>query len=89
MIRYTPDRTPGGRRLEESSEQQRDGPARFARALAALQMQSWENAAEKFQEAARHLSQDGLSFFFLKIIEEYKENPLGDSWDGAVPMRDK
>ena len=76
-------------RREESSEQQTDGFAQFAGALAAFQTQSWEEAIEKFQKSAVRLGRDGPSHFFLKVIEQYKETPPGDSWDGAVPVKEK
>jgi adenylate cyclase len=65
------------------------GCAIFAEALNTFRSQSWDEAKEKFHQSIETLGEDGPSLFYIKICEDYRQNPPGDSWDGVVRMDKK
>ena len=76
-------------RKEESSEKQRNLCGLFAEALGAYQGQFWEKAMEKFHTFLQLTEQDGPSLFYLRLCENYRENPPGESWTGLVCFHKK
>jgi adenylate cyclase len=76
-------------RKEEVEEKARSACATFAEALGAFKRQSWDEAREKFSESLEKLGEDGPSRFYMKLCEDYKQNPPGESWDGLVRMDKK
>jgi adenylate cyclase len=73
-------------RLEEADGKQRAGCAMFAEALAAFRVRSWDEAAEKFRGCMESLPGDEPSRFYMKLCEQHKNRPPGESWDGEVTM---
>jgi adenylate cyclase len=61
----------------------------FAEALMAFRKQSWDEAIEKFGRAGECFGQDGPSAFYVRLCREYRANPPGPMWDGAVHMERK
>jgi adenylate cyclase len=76
-------------RMEEADEKQQRSRAIFAEALAAFRSQSWDEAAEKFHQAMENSENDGPARFYMKLCEQYKNNPPGETWDGVVPLDEK
>ena len=76
-------------RKGEVEEKVRSACVVFAEALGAFKRQSWDEAKEKFSESLKKLGEDGPSRFYIKLCEDYKQNPPGESWDGMVRMEKK
>ena len=76
-------------RLEECDDVKRRTCRLFAEALGAFKRQSWDEAREKFSESLEKLGEDGPSRFYMKLCEDYKQNPPGELWDGMVRMEKK
>jgi adenylate cyclase len=76
-------------RKEEIEEKVRNAYVIFGEALEAFKRQSWDEAREKFSESLEKLGEDGPSRFYMKLCEDYKQNPPGESWDGLVRMDKK
>lgn len=74
---------------EESNEKQKKAVGIFAEALAAFRRQSWDEAAEKFYQAIENSETDGPARFYLKLCEQYKQNPPQGAWDGVIPLDEK
>jgi hypothetical protein len=54
--------------------------------LAAFRKRAWEDAIGKFRQSMEILGMDEPSRFYLKICEQHKANPPGETWDGVVDM---
>ena len=76
-------------RMEEVSDLQRRQCAMFAEVLNAFRRRSWEEAMEGFRELIKGLGKDGPSLFYLRLCEQYRENPPEESWDGVVRITQK
>jgi adenylate cyclase len=76
-------------RPEDVTESQRRACLIFAEALAAFRKQSWNEAIEKFRQSIGCLGEDGPSQFYIKVCDQYKENPPGEGWNGVVLMDQK
>jgi adenylate cyclase len=76
-------------RREESDEKQRGACAIFAEAMGAFRRQSWDEAIEKFYQCMENLEEDGPSLFYVRLCEQYRENPPGEPWDGVIHMEKK
>jgi len=76
-------------RMEESNEQQRSLCGMFAEALSAYRRQSWEETIKILNEFMKIYREDGPSIFYLKLSEEYRENPPGEMWNGLVCLNKK
>jgi adenylate cyclase len=74
---------------EGADEKLRKGCEIFDEALSAFRRQSWDDAREKFSQSLEKLGEDGPSRFYIKLCEEYKQNPLQEQWDGVVRMEKK
>jgi adenylate cyclase len=74
---------------EESNEKQKKAVGIFAEALAAFRRQSWDEAADKFYQAIENSETDGPARFYLKLCEQYKQNPPQGAWDGVIPLDEK
>jgi adenylate cyclase len=76
-------------RMEDSSEKQRRACAVFSEALRAFRRQSWNEAKEIFHQSIEYSGEDGLSSFYLRLCEQYKNHPPAESWDGVISMEEK
>jgi adenylate cyclase len=76
-------------RTEESNEQQRNLCALFTEGLNAHRRQSWEEAIEIFREVMTIHGEDGPAAFYLKVCEDYRENPPGEVWNDIVCLNNK
>jgi len=76
-------------RKEEADENLKNACAIFAEALGAFRSQSWDEAREKFSRTIEKLGEDGPSRFYIKLCEDYKQNPSQEQWDGVVRMDKK
>ena len=74
---------------EEVDEKVRSACVIFAEAMSAFKKQSWDEAKEKFSKSLEQLGEDGPSRFYMKLCEEYKQNPPQEQWDGMVRMDKK
>jgi adenylate cyclase len=74
---------------EDTDEAHQRACAFFAEALMAFRKQSWDEAIEKFDRAGECFGQDGPSAFYVRLCREYRANPPGPLWDGAVHMDKK
>jgi adenylate cyclase len=74
---------------EEATPQEKDKCEMFSHALDAFSMQSWEAASGKFREFLDRFKEDGPSLFYLKMCEEYRDNPPGEAWDGTINLYKK
>ena len=55
----------------------------FAEARMHYKQQQWEKALRSFQECLKMVPNDGPSVLFCKRIEEYKQQPFLENWDGV------
>ena len=76
-------------RVEEAEEKQKKACAIFSEALRAFREQSWEEAKEKFHQSIKDSGQDGLTRFYLRLCEQYQENPPEAPWEGVIPTGGK
>ncbi|MDH4233360.1 MAG: CHASE2 domain-containing protein, partial [Nitrospirota bacterium] len=76
-------------RMEESDEQQRSAYSVFTEGLDAFRRQSWDEANQKFLEVIKSSGEDRPSLFYIKLCEQYREHPPGESWDGAISIDKK
>jgi len=54
--------------------------------MGAFRRQSWDEAMEKFHQCIESLGEDGPSLFYVRLCEQYKEDPPEEPWDGVVRM---
>jgi adenylate cyclase len=76
-------------RLEESSAQQRSLCAIFDEALGAYSQQSWQKAIKIFEESMKIFREDGPSFYYLRLCEQYLKHPPEEEWDGSIRLANK
>jgi len=76
-------------RMEDCRENQKKACAIFAEALGAFRRRSWDEAIEKLRQAVEYSGEDGLSSFYLKLCEQYKNQPPEASWEGVIQLQDK
>jgi adenylate cyclase len=76
-------------RVEECQEKQKKTCAIFSEALRAFRQRSWDEAKEKFQQSVEYSGEDGLSSFYLKLCEQYKNHPPEGPWDGVIQLQEK
>lgn len=76
-------------RSETCREQQYQLCAIFGMALDAFRRQSWGEAIEKLTGLLKIHQTDGPSCFYLKLCQQYQENPPEEPWDGTVRMMKK
>lgn len=76
-------------RVEESEEKQKKACAIFSEALRAFGRQSWDEAKEKFHQSIEYSGEDGLSSFYLKLCEQYKNHPPEGPWEGVIHLQEK
>jgi adenylate cyclase len=76
-------------RMEDSDENQSRAFAIFAEAMDAFRKQSWNEAMEKFNQCIENRKEDGPSLFYVKLCEQYRENPPQEPWDGVVHLEKK
>lgn len=60
----------------------------FAKGLLAYESQDWARACEQFFGILQVFPEDGPSYFFLNICQDYRLNPP-QSWDGLTRMPGK
>jgi adenylate cyclase len=76
-------------RAEECRDDQKRGCEIFSDALQAFRRRSWDAAQIKFEESNKILGEDRLSKFYLKLCEDYRDVPPGESWQGIIPLEEK
>jgi adenylate cyclase len=76
-------------RTEEVNDLERRQCEMFAEVLNAFRRRSWEEAMEGFRELIKSLGKDGPSLFYLRLCEQYRENPPEEAWDGVVRITQK
>ena len=75
--------------LDGADDKQKKSCEIFADALGAFRRRSWDEAEEKFQRASEQSESDGPAHFYLKLCDEYKANPPGETWDGVIALEEK
>jgi adenylate cyclase len=75
-------------RQGDIAEQQEIGCTVFLEALQAFGRQSWNEAEEKFHRCSDAWRTDGLSEFYIRRCQEFRETPPLN-WDGAIPLEEK
>ena len=76
-------------RADEAAATQRNACAIFAEGLSAFRCLSWPQAKEKFQQSAELWQEDRLSGFYLKLFDQYKNQPPKEPWEGVVELEEK
>ncbi|MBI4523646.1 MAG: adenylate/guanylate cyclase domain-containing protein [Deltaproteobacteria bacterium] len=76
-------------RIEECEEKQKEAGAIFSEAIRAFRRRSWDEAKEKFRQSICKSGEDGLARFYVKLCEDYKNNPPEEPWEGIIPMQEK
>ena len=59
---------------------------KFADGLESFRRRSFDNAMKIFGETVLWAGGDGPSEFYLRLCEEYLQNPPGEPWDRAIRM---
>ena len=75
--------------LEEPTGNDKQSCELFAQGLGAFRRQAWDEAKEKFARAVEIRETDGPAHFYLKLCDEYKSNPPGETWDGVITLDEK
>lgn len=73
-------------RKEDAAERLVGLCGKFADGLESFRRRSFDDAMRIFGETARWPGGDGPSEFYLRLCEEYIQNPPGEPWDRAIPM---
>ena len=76
-------------RMDEPDERAKRACEIFAEGLSAFRSQSWDEAREKFLHAIENSENDGPARFYIKLCEQYKQNPPAEPWDGVIPLEEK
>jgi adenylate cyclase len=76
-------------RGEESDEKQKKSCEIFADALNAFRRKSWDEAEERFHHASDNGTAHSSAHFYLKLCEQYKQNPPEEGWEGTVSVEEK
>jgi adenylate cyclase len=75
-------------RADETGEKQEKACTVFLDALRAFDRQRWNEAEEKFHRCNQAWRKDGLSEFYIRRCQEYRETPPL-AWDGVIPVEEK
>ena len=73
-------------RKEDADERLVGFCGKFADGLESFRRRSFDNAMKIFGETVRWAGGDGPSEFYLRLCEEYIQNPPGEPWDRAIQM---
>jgi len=73
-------------RKEDADERLVGLCGKFADGLESFRGRSFDTARKIFGETVRWAGGDGPSAFYLRLCEEYIQNPPGEPWDRAIPM---
>jgi adenylate cyclase len=73
-------------RKEDAEERLVGVCGKFADGLESFRRRSFESAMGIFGETVRWAGGDGPSAFYLRLCEEYIQNPPGEPWDGSIRM---
>jgi adenylate cyclase len=73
----------------ESDEAQKSACTIFAAALQAFRRQSWDEAKAKFHQSIENSGDGGPARFYLKLCEQYRQNPPEEPWDGTIDLEEK
>jgi adenylate cyclase len=73
-------------RKEDADERLVGICGKFANGLESFRQRSFDTAMEIFGETVRLAGGDGPSAFYLRLCEEYIQNPPGEPWDGVIRM---
>ncbi len=72
-------------RMEAADEKQKNACAAFGEALCAFRKRSWDEAKDKFiQTMAEFGGEDGPSAYYVRLCEQYKQNPPEETWNEVV-----
>jgi adenylate cyclase len=74
---------------DECDDLKRQACAAFAEAREAFKHRSWEEASQKFHQVIDRFGADGPSAFYIKLCEQYQNNPPSESWNGVIRMEKK
>jgi adenylate cyclase len=75
--------------LDNSDESQRLSCEKFAGGLDAFRRKSWDEAEEKFHHATDNGAVHSSARFYIKLCEQYKQNPPEEDWEGSVSLEEK
>ena len=75
--------------LDESDGNHKQSCELFAQGLNEFRRQAWDEAKVKFARAVEIRETDGPAHFYLKLCDEYKSHPPGDTWDGVITLDEK
>lgn len=76
-------------RADQAADKQRTACALFAEGLSAFRCRAWPDAKEKFEASTKLLDEDRLSRFYLKLFDQYKNQPPMEPWEGVVELEEK
>jgi len=76
-------------RVEEATESQKYTCRLFSKGLEAFRSQSWDEAAETFNQAIESSDHSGLPRFYRACCRQYKMNSPGDAWGGTIALEEK
>jgi len=74
---------------DEFDDLKRQLCAAFSEAREAFKRRSWAEASQKFHQIIEQFGVDGPSGFYIKLCEQYQNNPPGESWNGVIRMEKK
>jgi adenylate cyclase len=74
---------------EEATEEQRTVCRLFEEALDAFKSRDWNEAIVKFGDIDKRSGGDGPSQFYIRLCEEFRENPPAEDWKGEIVMEKK
>jgi adenylate cyclase len=77
------------RRRADAPPEQHELCSRFARALATYRQGSWDDALHLFQECLGIAEADGPSSYYLRLCEQYLQQPPEGPWDGVISLTRK
>jgi len=75
--------------MEKSTPQQRELCSFFSEALASFKQKLWEEACSKFHELIKIFGDDGPSTSYIRLCNQFRENPHEEAWEGIVRVDNK
>jgi adenylate cyclase len=76
-------------RKDELTPKQELLRTRYADGLAAYRARQWEKARAAFTAVLEAVPTDGPAMTLLRRIEDLRQHPPGDDWDGAWRLESK
>jgi len=62
---------------------------RFSEAVAAFARREWDLAVKRFEECLGLRPQDAGAMRYLQVIQQYREYPPADHWEGGLELTEK